>query len=135
MSKETVMTLARTILSAVGAFLIGKHIFGTVADETVVGAIVGGIMTTASVVWGIVDKSSGIEQIQSGIRQVVTLVGGILISSGKLSAEKLETYLGLAIALATFIYSLLSRKKTADIAAGILKIVPKNGKSEVKKAA
>lgn len=118
MNKEQILSLVRTILSAAGAFFIGKYLLGNEVDESLLELIVGAIMTLASIVWSIVDKSATLEKLESGVRQVIIVAGGLLVSAGKLDAEKLETYVGLAVALTAFLWSTLGKKKTAAISSG-----------------
>lgn len=118
MNKEQILSLVRTILSAVGAFFIGKYILGNKVDEPLLELIVGAVMTLASIIWSIVDKTATLEKMESGVRQIIIVIGGLLVSAGKLSAEKLETYVGLAVALTAFIWSTLGKKKTEAISSG-----------------
>jgi hypothetical protein len=122
MTKQTVFSIIKTLLSVAGAFLLGKNIFGGTFDENVLESISGGVMAIVSVVWSIVDKTAGIEQVQATIRQVFTLIGGVLIAWGKVSAENLELILGAILPIASLLYSYLSKRKSGNIAEGMLPI-------------
>ena len=126
MNKQLVFTVIKTLLTAVGAYLVGKNarIFGNnVIDGSTVEILIGAVMAIGSIIWSIVDKTAGIEQIQATIRQVVTAIGGLLISWGVVTAENLEIYLGGLMALAMIAYSFLSKSKTDQIANGKLVVV------------
>jgi hypothetical protein len=118
MNKETVFTLIRTLLTSVGVFLIGKNFMGSPIDQSVWQMLVGVIMAGVSVVWGIMDKTIGIEMLQSFIRSAIVGLGGLLVAKGSLSPEKLESILGIVLAVLPLVYSILSRKKSDGIAEG-----------------
>lgn len=118
MNKETVFTLIRTLLTSVGVFLIGKNFLGSPIDQSVWQMLVGLIMAAISVAWGIMDKTIGLEMLQSFIRSVIVGLGGLLVAKGSVSPEKLESILGIVLAVLPLIYSILSRKKSDGIADG-----------------
>lgn len=118
MNKETVFTLIRTLLTSVGVFLIGKNFLGSPIDQSLWQMLVGLIMAAISVVWGIMDKTIGLEMLQSFIRSVIVGLGGLLVAKGSVSPEKLESILGIVLAVLPLIYSILSRKKSDGIADG-----------------
>ena len=120
MNKETIFTLLRALLTTVGTFLIGKNLFGANIDDSLWQVILGALMSVASIVWGIMTKSLGLEMWQSGIRQLFLAVGGILLASGKLSPEKLESLLGLVTAVGVFVYSLISKVKSNQLVDGTI---------------
>jgi uncharacterized membrane protein len=118
MNKETVFTLIRTLLTSVGVFLIGKNFLGSPIDQSVWQMLVGLIMAAISVAWGIMDKTIGLEMLQSFIRSVIVGLGGLLVAKGSVSPEKLESILGIVLAVLPLVYSILSRKKSDGIADG-----------------
>jgi hypothetical protein len=122
MNKDTVLSLVRTLLTSVGMFLLGKNLLGSPIDPSTWQMIVGVTMSGASVAWGILDKSIAIEMVQSFIRSAIIGFGGLLVAKGSLSPEKLESILGIAMALLPLLYSILSRKKTAGIEDGTIKL-------------
>lgn len=128
MSKDVIFSFIRTALTAIGAFLIGKTIFDTSVTSDVWQGWVGGAIALASTIWGIADKSSTLDGIQSGLRSFVVALGGILIAMGKLKADTLTSILGVLTPIIAFIYSILSKQKTSKIAAGELAALP-NGKT------
>ena len=127
MKKDQVVVVVKTILTLVGSYLIGHKLFNTNVDESYLGLIIGSVMAVVSFVWSIVDKSLAIESFQASIRQVIVAVGGVLIASGKLDSAKLDTYMGIILPLATYIYSLLSQKKSAQIAVGKIDVADLKG--------
>ena len=118
MNKETVFTLIRTLLTSVGVFLIGKNFLGSPIDQSVWQMLVGVIMAGVSVVWGIMDKTIGLEMLQSFIRSAIVGLGGLLVAKGSMTPEKLESILGIVLAVLPLVYSILSRKKSDGIAEG-----------------
>jgi hypothetical protein len=118
MNKETVFTLIRTLLTSVGVFLIGKNFLGAPIDQSVWQMLVGIIMSATSVIWGVMDKTIGLEMLQSFIRSAIVGLGGLLVAKGSLSPEKLESILGIVLAILPLVYSILSRKKSDGIAEG-----------------
>ncbi len=118
MNKETVFTLIRTLLTSVGVFLIGKNFLGSPIDQSVWQMLVGVIMAGVSVIWGIMDKTIGLEMLQSFIRSAIVGLGGLLVAKGSMTPEKLESILGIVLAVLPLIYSILSRKKSDGIAEG-----------------
>ena len=120
MNKETIFTIARTLLTSVGVFLIGKNFLGQAIDQSLWQMLVGIAMSAFSVAWGIWDKTLGLEMLQSFIRSAIIGVGGLLVAKGTLSPEKLESILGIALAVLPLLYSLLSKKKSGDLANGAI---------------
>jgi hypothetical protein len=120
MNKETIFTIARTLLTSVGVFLIGKNFLGQAIDQVLWQMLVGIAMSAFSVVWGMYDKTLGLEMLQSFIRSVIIGLGGLLVAKGSLSPEKLESILGIALAVLPLVYSILSKKKSTELAEGYI---------------
>lgn len=118
MSKDVVLSFARTFLTALGAFFLGKTIFGSSVTADVWQGWLGGGIALASTIWGIADKSATLDAIQSGLRSFVITLGGILIALGKLKADTLIAILGVITPVVAFVYSTLSKVKTSQIATG-----------------
>lgn len=136
MTKDVILSLIRTLLTAFGAFLFGKNVFGTTLDSTTWEIWVGALLTLGSTIWGIVDKTSTIEAVQSGLRSVFTVGGGILVAMGKLTGQTLDSVVGLIAPIVTFLYSALSKQKNAQIASGVLKATTNSiGQTDLKKVA
>lgn len=120
MNKETIYTIARTLLTSVGVFLIGKNFMGQQIDQVMWQMLVGIAMSAFSVVWGIWDKTLGIEMLQSFIRSAIIGLGGLLVAKGSLTPEKLESILGIALAVLPLVYSIVSKKKSTELANGTI---------------
>lgn len=118
MSRQSIVTMIRALMTAVGFFLMGKNLLGNPVDQVMMEMFSGVILTGVSVYWGIVDKNVTIEAWQSFIRQLIVGVGGLLIAKGWVSAEMLNEILGAALAIMPVIYSILSRKKSTEISDG-----------------
>jgi len=58
--------------------------------------------------------------LQSFMRSAIVGLGGLLVAKGSLSPEKLESILGIALAVLPLLYSILSRKKSDGIADGTI---------------
>ena len=121
MNKETIFTLLRTILVSVGVFLVGKNFMGSPIDQSVWQMLVGIIMSGLAVVWGILEKSLAIEMLQSFIRSAIVGLGGLLVAKGTMTPEKLESILGIALAVLPLLYSIVSRKKSDAIVEGAIR--------------
>ena len=120
MNKETIYTILRTLLTSAGVFLLGKNFLGSAIDQSLWQMLVGIAMSLFSVLWGIWDKTLGIEMLQSFIRSAIVGLGGLLVAKGSISPEKLESILGIALAVLPLIYSILSKKKSGEIAEGYI---------------
>ena len=118
MDRKTIETVLRATLQIIGSYIMAKNLLGPSVDAVMWEMIMGGIMSVMSIVWGVLDKNIGIEMLQSTIRNVFVAFGGVLVAQGKLSSEKLETYIGFAITLLPVIYSILSRKKSQAVVTG-----------------
>ncbi len=118
MQKDTILSIIRSLLTLGGTYLIGHNLFGLAIDSTSWQIWLGAIVTVASTVWGVVDKSTGIEQLQSALRSIVISVGGLFVAAGKLSQNTLDAILGLLVAVVPMIQSQTSKVKNQQIAMG-----------------
>lgn len=132
MKKDQILSAVRSILLALGAFFAGKLFFGTPIDDDKWQGVVGSVVGIGSVIWGILDKTATIEMVQSALRSIVIIIGGFLITTGKLKEETLNSILGLVAVIAPMIYGWLSIKKSEKIATGILGIADLKGVDEKK---
>lgn len=122
MTKETGLSLLRSLIMLVGSFLIGHKLFNQAVDAPTWEIWGGALLSLGSLVWSVVDKSLGIEMLQTTIRQVLTAAGGILIASGKLDSARVESIVGFVLAALPFLYGILSRKKSASIITGKISV-------------
>ena len=118
MSKETILSFVRTLLIAIGGYLVARGIL----TDSMLQNVIGVALAVVTTIWSILDKTAGIEMIQSGIRSVVTFVGGFLLMRGKVTQETIDQVLAFLLPLASFIYSYFSRKKTQEIIEGKLDV-------------
>lgn len=118
--KDTILSIIRIALTAVGAYLIGQDIWGQAINDGLWNEIIGAALALVGTVWGIVDKSATIEQIQSGVRSVVVVIGGLLVASGKMKAELLTAILGIIAIVIPAIQSATSKAKVSQIQSGKL---------------
>lgn len=118
MPKESVLSIIRIALTAVGAYLIGANFFGNPIDESVWAGIAGTGLTAIGVIWGIVDKTATVEMLQSGLRSVIVFVGTALVGSGKIKQELLEALLAIVAIVVPYVYSETSKAKNRMIEDG-----------------
>ena len=64
MEKDRISSIIRYVLSAIGAWLLGRQLFGLPVDEALWEGIAGAIMTVVSIVWGFADKTVTLEGFQ-----------------------------------------------------------------------
>ena len=112
--KETILSVIRALLVSVGAFIIGKHFFGTSIDSGWVELIAGGVVAAVGFIWSIATKTIGTDQILAGIKSAIAFVGGILISAGVVHDELWANITGITTALLAIIGSFVTKKQTAD---------------------
>jgi len=122
MQKETVFSILRTALTLVGSYIIGHNVFGHQVNSSTWQIIAGAIITATGTLWGIFDKTAGIEAIQSGVRSVIVSIGGLLTAAGVLTGETLDAILGLVAAVIPALQSHLSKVKVQQIASGSLQV-------------
>jgi hypothetical protein len=127
MNKESVFSILRSILTAVGAYLVGKNFLGATIDNELWMGIIGAIVTLGSVIWGIFDKTAGVEQIQSGLRSSIIFFGTLLVGSGVIKDEVLQSVLAVVATLVPILYSEVTKKKNKDIATGKIGIADLSG--------
>lgn len=120
MSKETILGVLRALLTLAGTYLVGHNLLGVAIDSSTWQIILGAVVAVGSTIWGIVDKTAGIEQIQSAIRSVIISLGGILVAAGKLKGEVLEAIVGLVTAALPLLQSYTAKAKVVQMAAGTL---------------
>lgn len=112
LSKQTASSLIRAIIMILGAFLINHHIGSTAIDQTWLDAAGGIAISLFSVVWGMFDKSTSLEAFEAAIKQALVFVGGLLVTSGKISIDSLNGYIGILTVILPVVWSYVSKKKT-----------------------
>ena len=121
MQKDTLLSLLRTILTLVGSFIVGHSVLGHSIMSETWDVISGSALTLISAIWGIADKSVGIEKFQSLVRSVFISIGGLLVAAGRITGQTLEAITGLIIPISTLIQSYTSKRKVQDIHNGDLR--------------
>lgn len=116
------LAILRALLTAIGAFVIGKNVFGTAIDNQVWESVISGIVVVATLIWSIKDKTANIEMWQSGIRTAITFIGGLLLAKHIINAEQLAAVITGALTVLPVIYGLLSKAKSTMIANGTLPV-------------
>ncbi|MBC7509390.1 MAG: hypothetical protein H7320_11690 [Ferruginibacter sp.] len=129
MSKDSTLSILRTLLMAVAAFLIGKNLFGNAIDASIAEQLGGAFLAIVTLIWSFVDKTSTLEGFQSTVKGFIVFGGGLAIAAGKLRQEALEVILGLLSILGPMLYSYLSRLKTRGLSNGTIKIETLKGGS------
>lgn len=114
--------IIRTVLSLLGAYLLGKNIYGIEATAELWQEATGVIMGVIAIIWSIRSKEATIEMLQGTMRQVLTFIGGLFVAKGKISAETLTLVIGLAAAILPPLYGFLSRRKTQQLDTGKISI-------------
>ena len=122
MTKETVFTIIRAVGNLLGAYLLGKTIFGTALDAAAWEGIVGGVIVLVATIWGIADKTAGVEKLQSALRSLQPIVSGILVGAGVIKPEQFEAIVLFISTLIPIIQSETARKKAAGIKSGAIPV-------------
>lgn len=130
LTKAIGLSIFRSALTFLGAFIIGKNlpVLGALTSDT--WAIIGGAALTAvGTIWGFFDKTTGADQLNSAVRSVVISIGGLFVAAGKLSQSTLDSFLGLLTAILPVISSQLQKVTNVQVAdpAKPATIDPKNG--------
>lgn len=118
MSQSQLTGLIRAVLTILGTWLFGHNLFGNKIDESLWQEIVGCVLVIVSFVWSAVTKELTLEIFQSSILKVITVVGMLLVTSGKLSDKTLTAVAALATTLLPVLYSILSKSKSQGIVSG-----------------
>lgn len=114
MNKATIYAVFQAALGAVGALLIGHHLWTISVDQSWVNTAVGSLMGVVSVVLGFMDHSETIEQFQAAIRNLMSFLTVVLVAGG-VQDSMLQGITGAIDALLPVIYRQLSVAKTAKI--------------------
>ncbi len=113
---EKVLSFVRTLLIAVGAFLIGHHFLGVTVDAAWWDVFVGSILTLVGGIWSWVDKELDTEKKISLVRNAIVFIGGLLVSAGVIGDSLLQQVLGLLAAILPFILGNYLRGKVKNTA-------------------
>lgn len=117
---EHLSSLIRTIMSLIGAFLVGggAKFFGSTIDDALWDEIVGVVITIASIYWSIKTKTINVEKLQGSIRHVATFICGILLAKGILNEQTGLAVIAFSGAIIPYIQAFIARKKAAALQKG-----------------
>jgi hypothetical protein len=127
MGKDSILSLIRYALVAVGAYLVGKNFLGQEIDDELWQGIMGAAFALGGAVWGWFDKTATLEQIQSGFRSAISFLGMMLVGSGIIKDEVLQSVIGGLPIILSFLYARTSSVKNSQIAKGEVKIADLQG--------
>lgn len=123
MNKESVLSLVRVVLTAVGAYVAGKSFLGATIDNNLWLGIAGSIVTAIAIVWGIIEKTATTEMLQSGLRSIVLTFGTLLVGSGVIKDEVLQAALAAISIIVPAVISEASKRTNKNVATGKTPIV------------
>lgn len=115
---SNITDVARTVLSAFGAYLLGANLFGTEVTEVLWQELTGVALGIISIVWSVLSKTVTVEMVQGTLRQLITFAGGLLLAYGTLQPKDIVLILALIPVIAPLIYSFLSKSKTKQLVKG-----------------
>lgn len=128
MNKDTVLSILRALMTAGGSYIVGHNLFGHQVDASVWQEVAGSVIALVGAIWGVVDKTAGIEGVQSAVRSFLQSAGGFLTAAGVITGETLNAILGLATAIISVLQSHLSKVKVKQIADGTVNVSADTGK-------
>ena len=120
MQKQDWLSLIRTLLVAYGSWLVGTNLFGTAVTAELWQEIIGAVLALGGAIWGLIDKTSGIEQFESTLRSLLVIGAAFITAKGLLSVDKANQIIGVIMALIPFIASYTAKRKNAAIISGAL---------------
>lgn len=127
MSKESVLSVVRVALNAVGSYLVGQSFLGSTIDNNLWLGIAGAIVTATSIVWGILDKTVNTEMLSSGLRSIVITFGTLMVGSGLIKNEVLESVLAIISIVVPAALSQTAKVENKNVAKGKYPIVDLSG--------
>ena len=125
--KDNIFALLRYALLAVGAYLVGKNFLGQSIDDELWQGLLGVGLGLGAAIWGWVDKTATLEAIQSAFRSAISFIGVMLVGSGIIKDEVLQSVLGGLPLIISYLYGVTSKKKNKQIAAGEVRIADLKG--------
>lgn len=121
MTLDTLMTILRAALSLIGTYALGHNLLGHTIDASLWQEIAGAVLTVGSTVWGIVDKPTSIEGLQSAIRSVLPAVGGLLLALGITNQQTLDSIAAIVLAIIPVLQNHTSKVKVQQLDSGKIK--------------
>lgn len=127
MTKESWLSILRHVLTAAGAYVAGKSFLGSTIDDNLWLGIAGSVVTAASIIWGIVDKTVNNEMLQSGLRSIVLTFGTLLVGSGVIKDEVLQMALAIISIAIPVSLSESAKRTNKNVAVGETRIADLSG--------
>lgn len=127
MTKESWLSISRHVLTAAGAYVVGKSFLGSTIDDNLWLGIAGSVVTAASIIWGIVDKTVNNEMLQSGLRSIVLTFGTLLVGSGVIKDEVLQMALAIISIAIPVSLSESAKRTNKNVAVGETRIADLSG--------
>lgn len=115
---ERFLSIVRYILIAAGSYFMGKSFLGQEIDDNLWLGISGAIVSVAAVLHGIFTKKLLLEQLESALRNIITVVGSALVGSGVITSTVLESALQILAVLIPVSLSESSRTKADKLQKG-----------------
>lgn len=127
-TKDMWLSILRSALTFIGTLIIGHTVIGHTID-TPTWEVVGGILLTGTgTIWGIFDKTTGLEQWASFARSLIIGLGGIGVSWGLLSANTFAAIGAFVTAILPVILNQTQKVTNKKIADGTVAVQSSTGK-------
>jgi len=120
MNSQTASAI-RTLLTLLGAYLVGHSIFGVPFTTAVIDQVTGGAFAVISVAVGFFTKSVTQEALQSLVRHLITFASGIILAKGLVSGEMLTAILGVIGSISPWFQSVISMNQNKAVQEGKIK--------------
>lgn len=127
-TKDMWLSILRSAFTFVGTLLIGHVVIGHTIDTDTWTVVSGILLTGTGVIWGIFDKTTGLEQWASFARSVIIGLGGIGVSWGVLSANTFAAIGAFVTAILPVILNQTQKVTNKKIFNGTLDVQPTTGK-------
>jgi hypothetical protein len=114
---EKISVILRAAIVFAGSFFLGKVLFGQAVDNVFIDTTSGIILSAVGFIWSIKEKSVTADQVEGIIRQSITFIAGLLVSSGLLKNDQATELITFAVAGIPVIQSYVMRWKNSKIAA------------------
>lgn len=121
-NKENFLSIFRSLLTAVGSYFIGKSFMGNEIDDNTMVGWIGVVVTVASTIWGIIDKTATLDRVQSAFRSSFTIIGELLVGAGYINNEVLNQTLMIGATAIPMLMSQTSKVQNRKVAKGETKI-------------
>lgn len=120
MTKENWLSLLRSLVLVIISYLVGHRALNHTLDQNLLETVGESVIGLATAIWGVFDKSAGIEQLQSALRSLATIVFTTLATWGLLSGQTAIALIGFTTTLLPFVQSVVSKAKVKQLDSGKL---------------